>query len=145
MRSIQRICTTLAAAFVLAACASTGDRPASNTCNNCGEITNIDQRTARSDEARGQSIGRSLGSVDRTLSMPAVRTLDVDRLSRQLGAGRSLDMVDLQSALPRLVRVYAVNVDMDNGPDQQVIVESVAGLRIGERVRVVGDRLLPAP
>ncbi len=137
-RAVLTVLVGLAPVF-LAACAGSGNKaPEQVDCRSCGEITNISKAQMANGQSSGGRDRRGEGAY--LLQMPDLSGLSSGSPSAAMpraGVGSAM------ASAPSLVDV--VDLRMDDGSTRRIAVNSARGFRIGQRVRVLGDQLLPAP
>lgn len=147
MRNVAKKPTTVLLVLVatlLGACASSPDqeRPPVG-CMQCGEIIDI-----RPQGARATSAAPVLGAAPTTRVLEPTRSLGLEApggggLNSALSS-REVPVYRVDE-MSRLTRRAEVVLRMDRGGVETLLVEDAHTLRIGERVRRVGNRLVPEP
>lgn len=129
---------------LLSACATDGERNPStrSSCMDCGEIMNINP------VSNGVQAQQPLGGQSARILTPT-RNLGMGSRS----AADPLGVPDIAGAAD--VPVYRIHdgsrlspraevlLKMDDGEVRRLLIEDARGLNIGDRVRVVGNRLMP--
>jgi len=121
-----------------AATAVAAAKPRPAVCQDCGTISHIEQAN---DRGKGTGIGAVIGAVAGAV------------VGHQFGDGRGQDAATVGGAAAggyagneiekqaRTTTFYRVTVAMKAGGSRTVSVETLNGLSVGDRVRVIGDNL----
>ncbi len=134
-----KLALILASTLALGGCKALADDA---SCLRCGEIERIDRHVV---DGSASPVGALAGAVIGGV------------VGHQIGGGRGKDAAtalgaiggaaagsELERRQNRTTR-YEVLVELDNGQRETLTLRDISGLGLGDRVRIVGDELVPAP
>lgn len=136
--SMLRYLLLFSGLWVMGCAAPGGPRQNDVDCLSCGEIRQISQ-TLMTQEADAGNPLSGIGEDWQILPLPERMQESSERLL-------STGLPSVAPEVPvRQYRVDAVDLQMDDGSMRRIMLRSSRGLSVGQRVRIVGERLLPLP
>lgn len=131
--------------MLLAGCASSPDEQrVDGACVDCGEVVAVEPTqgariTPR--EVPGEAISGQILSPNAGLTrMPQLQTQG----TRSLLLENQVPVVEVRD-MGRLSRRAEITLNMDQGGMRTLIVDDPGMVQVGDRVKIVGSRLWPAP
>lgn len=131
--------------LLAAGCASSPEEPrADGSCRDCGEVvavqptqgTRITPREIPGEAISGQILAPNAGLT----RMPQLQTQG----TRSLLLENQVPVVEVPD-MGRLSRRAEITLNMDQGGMRTLIVDDPGTVQVGDRVKIVGSRLWPAP
>lgn len=135
----------LALVLGLSACATSSDpgskAAADDSCMRCGEVVQI--VPARQGAASGAPLAQQDSARIQLPQAPGSRLHGLGG-PQGLPPGHNVPVYTVREVSTRR-NAQEVVLRMDSGQMERILVEEPVQLRIGERVKIVGNRLMPAP